>query len=98
MQRVAVLGAMNANSITKKTTMLVIGLQDPTWSRVVISQGSAKERKALQYIAAGQIFQVVSEKELLGWLDVRAGTVSQLESTRTAILKGIGSIRRRKQG
>lgn len=98
MQRVATLGATNANSITKKTTMLVIGHQDPTRSRVVISQGSAKERKALQYIAAGQTIQAVSEKELLGWLDVQAETAGQLESAVTEILKWIGSIRRRKQG
>ncbi|WP_051476949.1 exonuclease domain-containing protein [Arthrobacter sp. Br18] len=72
MQHVASLGATNANNITKKTTLLVIGQQDPVRSPAVISANSGKERKALQYIAAGQTIRAVSEKELLGWLGIDA--------------------------
>lgn len=49
---------------------------DPTRGRALIGENSAKERKALRYIAAGQTIRAVSEKELLGWLgmDVPART------------------------
>lgn len=78
MQRVASLGAINTNNITKKKTLLVIGQQNPTRSRVVISQNSGKERKALQYIAAGQAIRPVGEKGLLVWLGMQApGTLRQ---------------------
>ncbi|WP_026533366.1 hypothetical protein, partial [Arthrobacter sp. H41] len=60
------------NNITKKTTLLVIGQQDPVRSPAVISANSGKERKALQYIAAGQTIRAVSEKELLVWLGMEA--------------------------
>ncbi|WP_156911352.1 BRCT domain-containing protein [Arthrobacter sp. CAL618] len=67
MQRVADAGGISANNITKKATMIVIGRLDNSTSRVEISTVSGKERKALQYIAAGQKIRAVSENEFVGW-------------------------------
>jgi DNA polymerase-3 subunit epsilon len=75
MTQVAHRGAVNAKNITKKTTMLIIGRQDPRSTRVEISTDSGKERKALQYIEAGQAIRPVSEKQLLEWLAPAAGAV-----------------------
>ncbi len=73
MAQIAERGGTNAKNITKKTTMLVIGQQDPSTARVEISVNSGKERKALQYIDAGQAIEAVSERQLLDWLGVSAG-------------------------
>lgn len=77
MQLVASFGAMNGKNITKKTTMLVVGKQDATVGSVAISHHSGKERKALQYIEAGQNIRAVSERELLTWLQLHAPTPRQ---------------------
>lgn len=77
MELVARAGAINGKNITKKTTMLVIGRQDASAGLVAISNKSGKERKAAQYIEAGRCIRAVSEKELLGWLQLRAKTPRQ---------------------
>ena len=67
MVRSAALGATPANNITKKTTMLVLGQADPARRSAVLTSGSGKERKAQQYIDAGQAIRPVSEWELRAW-------------------------------
>ena len=86
MAQIAHRGAANAKNITKKTTMLVIGRQDPHSARVDISTDSGKERKALQYVEAGQAIQAVSENQLLAWLVPAAGVIgsSRDEAARVA--------------
>ncbi|WP_346028578.1 BRCT domain-containing protein [Arthrobacter parietis] len=78
MQLVASFGATNAKNITKKTTMLVVGKQDATVGSVALSHHSGKERKALQYIEAGQKIRAVSEGELLRWLQLDVSPPSQM--------------------
>jgi DNA polymerase-3 subunit epsilon len=87
MARIAERGATNAKGITKKTTMLVIGQQNPFTSGVEISENSGKERKALQYIGAGQAIRAVSEKQLLEWLGASAGA----EQARPAVQSRAGA-------
>ncbi|WP_225668480.1 BRCT domain-containing protein [Arthrobacter sp. AET 35A] len=73
MQGVADVGGICANNITKRTTMLVIGHSDKSVGQVEISTGSGKERKALQYVAAGQEIQAVTEKQFIGWINSGGG-------------------------
>ncbi|MHA7181578.1 exonuclease domain-containing protein [Arthrobacter sp. MDB2-24] len=100
MGRIAALGATPANNVTKKTTMLVVGQEDASLRTVFLTSGSNKERKALQYIGAGQAIRAVSECELSEWLglarpedsveETPADVLGTLESAVTGLLAWIG--------
>ncbi len=91
MAQIAHRGAANAKNITKKTTMLVIGRQDPHSARVDISTDSGKERKALQYVEAGQAIQAVSENQLLAWLAPGAGAVGKATEEAALLATPLGA-------
>jgi DNA polymerase-3 subunit epsilon len=66
MTAVAERGASNRQSVTKKTSYVVIGRSDPAHSASVRDLGeSGKERKALEYMALGQQITVLGEREFL---------------------------------
>ncbi|MFJ6001739.1 exonuclease domain-containing protein [Arthrobacter sp. NPDC092385] len=100
MDRVAALGATPANNVTKKTTMVVVGQEDASRRTVFLTPGSGKERKALQYIGAGQTIRAVSERELREWLgldrpedpigETPADVLGTLESAVTGLLAWVG--------
>ncbi|OUM41046.1 exonuclease domain-containing protein [Arthrobacter sedimenti] len=99
MDRIAAAGATPANNVTKKTTMLVVGQEDASRRTVFLTPGSGKERKALQYIGAGQTIRAVSECELREWLgldrpedsieETPADVLGTLESAVTGLLAWI---------
>jgi DNA polymerase-3 subunit epsilon len=66
MAAVADRGATNRQSVTKKTSYVVIGRSDARHSETIRDLGSSnKERKALDYIAGGQQITVLGEREFL---------------------------------
>ncbi|MUK01357.1 exonuclease [Vibrio cholerae] len=85
MERSATFGATPGNNVTKKTTMLVIGQQDADHRAVMMTANSGKERKALQYIGAGQAIRAVSEHELREWLGLTRPRAAAVEAPSTGI-------------
>lgn len=66
MAAVAECGAINRQGVTKKTSYVVIGRSDSRHSASVEDlRASNKERKALDYIAAGQQITVLGEREFM---------------------------------
>jgi DNA polymerase-3 subunit epsilon len=66
MTAVAERGASNRQSVTKKTSYVVIGRSDPAHSASARDLGeSGKERKTLEYMALGQQITVLGEREFL---------------------------------
>ncbi|WDF34054.1 exonuclease domain-containing protein [Arthrobacter agilis] len=100
MGRVAALGATPANNVTKKTTMLVVGRGMAGGRSVLLTAETSKERRALEYIGAGQVIRTVGEGELREWLGLvpPADAVEEtaveargtLESAVTGLLAWIG--------
>lgn len=66
MAAVADCGGTNRQGVTKKTTYVVLGRSDSRHSASVKDLGSSgKERKALDYMALGQVMTVLGEREFL---------------------------------
>lgn len=64
----AKLGAVVKNSVTKETTLLVVGLSD--WARFDGYDKSSKHRKAEQLATAGHRIRIVSEADFWGMGEV----------------------------
>ncbi|MHA7218576.1 exonuclease domain-containing protein [Arthrobacter sp. MDT1-48-3] len=100
MNLIADCGATPAANVTKRTTMLVVGQQDANRRRAFLTPGTAKERKALQNIGAGQAIRAVSECELREWVGLNRPDASRdetpadvrgvLESAVTGLLAWVG--------
>jgi DNA polymerase-3 subunit epsilon len=60
-------GGAVTSTVSRKTTMLILGAQDPT--TFAGKDKSAKHLKALELVAAGQPLQILSEGELRSMID-----------------------------
>lgn len=61
-------------SVSKKTTMLVVGLQDKR--RLGGRKKSSKQRRAEQLTSQGAVIQILSEEDFCALVDIRAPTAS----------------------
>lgn len=73
--KVAELGAQPQLNVTKKTTMLIVAHQETITADYDYSYGTGKERKAIEYKAAGQKIEIIGSKEALQYLQVLGLTV-----------------------
>lgn len=65
MQRIADLGGVNADNITKKTSYLIIGGIDSISAESTTGKKSGKQKKAEEYISKGCDIHIISENEFI---------------------------------
>lgn len=66
--KVAELGAQPQLNVTKKTTMLIVAHQKTITADYDYSYGTGKERKAIEYKAAGQMIEIIGSQQALQYL------------------------------
>lgn len=79
LQKVANIGGIPTDSVTKKTDVLVVGLQD---YRIVGSEGmSSKQKKAEKLIQSGQNIEILSEIEFLDLFGISESEIASIRET-----------------